>query len=82
MRAARRTCLLRGMKQSHLAELLGVGQPSLSKWECGMHIPPWELLDKLARFVAGASGDGSNAILKRLVFGKGWRSATLVGDVW
>jgi transcriptional regulator with XRE-family HTH domain len=67
MRAVRRTRLLRGMKQSHLAELLGVGQASVSKWEGGRHIPAPEMLDALARFVAASPQKNSDAILKRLV---------------
>lgn len=67
MRAVRRTRVLLGMKQSHLAELVGVGQSSLSKWESGIHVPPREKLALLARFVVEAPGEPSNAILKRLV---------------
>lgn len=67
MRAVRRTRLLRGMKQSHLAELLSVGQASISKWESGRHCPAPEFLDALARFVAYPPENPSDAILKRLV---------------
>ena len=67
MRAVRRTRLLRGMKQSHLAELLGVGQSSLSRWESRRHSPAPEFLDALARFVAEPPHAPSDAILKRLV---------------
>jgi transcriptional regulator with XRE-family HTH domain len=67
MRAVRRTRLLSGMKQSHLAELLGVGQASVSKWESGRHVPAPEILDRLARFVAEPPQTPSDAILKRLV---------------
>jgi transcriptional regulator with XRE-family HTH domain len=55
------------MKQSHLAELLGVGQASVSKWEGGRHIPAPDMLDALARFVAAPPQKPSDAILKRLV---------------
>lgn len=67
MRAVRRTRALRGMKQSHLAELLRVGQSSISKWESGTHVPPGDMLDSLARFVTEAPARPSDAILKRLV---------------
>jgi transcriptional regulator with XRE-family HTH domain len=67
MRAVRRTRLLRGMKQSHLAEMLGVGQSSVSKWESGLHLPAEDMIDALARFVANPPGEPSDTILKRLV---------------
>lgn len=67
MRAVKRARLLRGMKQSHLAEILGVGQSSVSKWESGLHLPPEDLIDALARFAACLPDTHSDAILKRLV---------------
>lgn len=67
MRAVRRTRVLREMKQSHLAELLGVTQSSLSRWESGRHMPPAEALDALARFIAAVPNEAPGAILKRLV---------------
>lgn len=80
MRAVRRTRALRGMKQSHLAELLGVGQSSVSKWESGTHVPPGNILDTLAAFVTEAPGTPSDAILKRLVE-QSSREVHLVCDV-
>lgn len=67
MRAVRRTRLLRGIKQSHLAELLGVAQASISKWESGLHAPAPDKLEALAGFVATPPQNPSDAILKRLV---------------
>ena len=67
MRAVRRTRLLSGIKQSHLAELLGVGQASVSKWESGLHVPAPDMLEALARFVATPPQNPSDTILKRLV---------------
>lgn len=65
--AVRRTRMLRRMKQSHLAELLGVTQSSLSRWEGGKHTPPPAALDALARFVAAEPDEVSGRILTRLV---------------
>lgn len=65
--AVRRKRVLRRMKQTHLAELLGVTQSSLSRWESGKQMPPPEALEALARFVAAGPGEASGAVVKRLV---------------
>lgn len=79
MRAVRSARMLRRMKQSHLAELLGVTQSSLSRWESGRHRPPHDALDALARFASAVPDDTSGAILKRLVEQSG-RAIHLVCD--
>ncbi len=65
--AVRRKRVLRRMKQTHLAELLGVTQSSLSRWESGRQMPPPEALEALARFVAAEPGNASGAAVRRLV---------------
>ncbi|MDQ0470677.1 helix-turn-helix transcriptional regulator [Labrys wisconsinensis] len=63
--ALRRLRRLRGMKQSHLAELVGVSQGTVSRWERGLL--PLSAAQEAAverRLAAGPAGD---AALRRLV---------------
>ena len=62
----RRLRLLSGLKQSHLAELMGVTQTTVSRWESGALVLPDDQWDK-ARAVLGAPEPAQDAILKRLV---------------
>ncbi|HSV28907.1 MAG TPA: PAS domain-containing protein, partial [Candidatus Omnitrophota bacterium] len=41
-----------GLKQAAMAELLGVDQATVSRWECGQHIPALSVRNKLARMLA------------------------------
>ncbi|MBY6261280.1 XRE family transcriptional regulator [Azospirillum sp. 412522] len=66
-RILRRLRVLRGMKQAHLAELLGVAQATVSRWERGeLPIPP----DRIAaaeRLLATPPVPSQDAALRRLV---------------
>lgn len=60
----RRLRLLKGLKQSHLAELMGVTQTTVSRWESGALPLPDDQWHKAQRLLADSTQD---AILKRLV---------------
>ena len=66
-RALRRWRRLRGVKQSHAAELLGVTQATLSRWERGRHRLPEEAERKLSRLLRAPLDSASDAGLRRLV---------------
>jgi transcriptional regulator with XRE-family HTH domain len=66
-RALRRWRRLRGVKQSHAAELFGVTQATLSRWERGRHRVPEQVARKLARLLAARLDAASDAGLRRLV---------------
>jgi transcriptional regulator with XRE-family HTH domain len=68
-RALRRWRRLRGVKQSHAAELLGVTQATLSRWERGYHRLPAEAERKLAQFLRAPLDSAGDAGLRRLVEG-------------
>ncbi len=57
--------LLRGLKQSHAAELLGVSQATLSRWETGTLVPSEEARAALERLFAPQPS--ADRALKRLV---------------
>jgi transcriptional regulator with XRE-family HTH domain len=63
--ALRRLRRLRNMKQAHAAELLGVSQATVSRWERGLQEPGAAELDRLRRLLAGAPF--ADHALKRLV---------------
>lgn len=60
----RRLRLLKGLKQSHLAELMGVTQTTVSRWESGALALPDDQWQRAQRLLADSAQD---AILKRLV---------------
>lgn len=71
---------VRRMKQSHAAELLGVSQATLSRWEAGSRTPDPEALERIARLIeAGLDSDADRA-LARLV-SDGSRPTHLICDV-
>ena len=66
-RALRRWRRLRGIKQSHAAELLGITQATLSRWELGRHPISHAAQRKLARLLAAPLDSSADAGLRRLV---------------
>jgi len=57
----------RGVKQSHAAELFGVSQASLSRWERGYHRLPDAAARKLTKLLAAPLDSSADAGLRRLV---------------
>jgi transcriptional regulator with XRE-family HTH domain len=68
-RALRRWRRLRGVKQSHAAELLGVTQATLSRWERGHHRLPEAAERKLSHLLRAPLDSTGDAGLRRLVEG-------------
>jgi transcriptional regulator with XRE-family HTH domain len=66
-RALRRWRRLRGVKQSHAAELFDVTQATLSRWERGYHRIPEAARRKLLRLLAAPLDSAGDAGLRRLV---------------
>lgn len=66
-RALRRWRRLRGIKQSHAAEMLGVTQATVSRWELGRHRPTESESRRLARLLQAPLDSGGDAALRRLV---------------
>ena len=65
--ALRRWRRLRGVKQSHAAELFGVTQATLSRWERGYHRLPDAAARKLTKLLAAPLDSSADAGLRRLV---------------
>jgi transcriptional regulator with XRE-family HTH domain len=66
-RALRRWRRLRGVKQSHAAELFGVTQATLSRWERGYHRLPDDAARRLTALLAAPLDSAGDAGLRRLV---------------
>ena len=66
-RALRRWRRLRGIKQSQAAELFGVTQATLSRWERGHYRIPDEATRKLLSLLAAPLDSAADAGLRRLV---------------
>lgn len=66
-RTLRRWRRLRGVKQSHAAELLGVTQATLSRWERGRHQLPDSAQRKLEHLLRAPLDAAGDAALRRLV---------------
>jgi transcriptional regulator with XRE-family HTH domain len=66
-RALRRWRRLRGIKQSHAAELFGVTQATFSRWERGHHRLPEAATHRLSRLLAAPLDSAGDAGLRRLV---------------
>jgi len=72
--ALRRSRMARGMKQTHLAELLGVNQATVSRWERGQLAPTKSQCARLrAIFEAAPYSASHDAALRRLVEGSSQR---------
>jgi transcriptional regulator with XRE-family HTH domain len=66
-RALSRWRRLRGVKQSHAAELFGVTQATLSRWERGHHRLPGAAARRLTTLLAAPLDSSGDAGLRRLV---------------
>ncbi|WP_343611448.1 helix-turn-helix transcriptional regulator [Novosphingobium sp.] len=66
-RALRRFRRLHAIKQTHLAEMLGVSQGSVSRWESGTHQPDPAQHDRLLDLMAARADAVGDAALKRLI---------------
>jgi len=66
-RSLRRFRRLHGIKQSHLAEMLGVSQGSVSRWESGQHLPSASMHDRIVDLIAARADGRGDAALKRLI---------------
>lgn len=58
---------LQGIKQSHLADLLGVAQGSVSRWESGTHAPDVAMQVRIETLIAARADGHGDAALKRLI---------------
>lgn len=65
--ALRRHRRLRGLKQDHVAALLGVTQATVSRWEHGTHRPDPRQAHRLAALLRAAAGSEADSALRRLV---------------
>lgn len=63
----RRFRRLRGLKQEYVAEMLGVSQGLVSRWEAGRHVPSPGTCHQIRRLIAVAPDSSSDRALRRLV---------------
>jgi len=66
-RQLRRFRRLRGMKQDHIADLLGVSQGLVSRWEAGLHTPSPALYRRLERLLVSEANQAADTALRRLI---------------
>ncbi|WP_334176750.1 helix-turn-helix transcriptional regulator [Pseudoxanthobacter sp.] len=66
-RALKRLRAMRGLKQAAVAEMLGVDQTTVSRWERGIGRPEGREAAALERLLAAPAGPGADRALKRLV---------------
>ncbi|WP_216855948.1 helix-turn-helix transcriptional regulator [Acidisphaera sp. S103] len=66
-RQLRRFRRLRGIKQDHVAALLGVSQGLISRWEAGLHTPSPALYRRLEKLLASKVDPAADAALRRLI---------------
>ncbi|MGY4397254.1 transcriptional regulator with XRE-family HTH domain [Sphingomonas sp. UYAg733] len=66
-RRLRRFRALRGIKQAHVADLLGVTQAMVSRWESGLHRPAPDLSRRIETLIAARADGSADAALRRLV---------------
>lgn len=65
--ALRRFRRLHMVKQDAVAELLGVSQGCVSRWESGTHRPDPAQRERILQLICASSGNDRDAALKRLV---------------
>jgi transcriptional regulator with XRE-family HTH domain len=65
--ALRRFRRLNMVKQSAVAEMLGVSQGCVSRWESGAHRPDGGQRDRIVQLISASAGNDQDAGLKRLV---------------
>lgn len=63
----RRFRRLRGLKQDHVAHILGVSQGLISRWEAGRHVPAADMGQQIRRLIAVPPDSASDRALRRLV---------------
>lgn len=80
VRCLRRLRVLRGIKQSHLAEMLSVTQATVSRWERGLQHPSPDQEQALLRLLMAPLRPGRDSALRRLVESSA-RPVHLVCDV-
>lgn len=60
--------LSRGLNQAELAELCGVGQPTVSRWECGKQIPDRATRTRLRELLHARDSKSDDAIIRSVRF--------------